>query len=310
MKRSLPPSRRARTVNDELGAHVSTAGGLELAPARAALLGSRVLQLFTKQPSRWAERILDDRTVSAFRAARRRHRIRVVSSHDSYLINLATADRVLFARSFDAFRAEFDRCAALGIEFLVTHPGNATDGDVHSALARNAAAVERALHEHDASISVLFETTAGAGSALGATFEQLALLIERIGPPANARVGVCMDTCHVWAAGYDLRRAYDAVMQRFADTVGLHRLRLFHLNDSVAPLGSRRDRHAHIGRGALGAAPFRRLLDDARFRRIPKLLETPKDDDPVAADLRNLRRLRRYRTPPGGRMARRGIEKK
>jgi deoxyribonuclease-4 len=286
--------RAART--DELGAHVSTAGGLELAPARAALLRASVLQLFTKQPNRWAERAIDDVCRTAFVAARREHGIRTAASHDSYLINLATSDIVLFARSYASFVAELERCAALGIELLVTHPGHATDGQPRSALARNAEAVERAL-EHVADARVLFETTAGSGRALGARFEELAELIGRIRRPLQDRVGICMDTCHVWAAGYDLRRDYDGVMHACADIVGLERLRLFHLNDSANPLGSRRDRHAEIGRGALGDEPFRRLLQDPRFEQVPKVLETPKGKDVVASDRRNLRRLRGYRRP-------------
>lgn len=286
---------------DELGAHVSAAGGLELAPGRAAQLDARVLQLFTKQPSRWAERIVDGEAAATFAAAARRHRIRVLAAHDSYLINLGTSDPVLFARSYASFRAELDRCTALDIGLVVTHPGHATDGDAASALARNADAVARALDETGGSVSVLFETTAGSGRALGARFEELAALIARVPAPLRGRVGVCMDTCHVWAAGYDLRRDYDGVMRAFADVIGLDRLRLFHLNDSLMGLGSRVDRHAEVGHGALGHRPFRRLLRDTRFTRVPKVIETPKGNDAVAADRRNLRRLRAYRRVRGPR---------
>ena len=290
-----PRSRPKRARSDELGAHVSTAGGVAFAPARAALLKSRVLQLFTKQPGRWAERAFDEATRAAFAAEVRLHGIDALAAHDAYLINLATPDPVLFARSFDAFCGELRRCAELSLDYLVTHPGNAMAGDVASALARNAEAIERALDASAFRGGVLLETTAGAGSALGARFEELAMLIERIGPSQRARLGVCMDTCHVWAAGYDLRTEYDAVIRHFADTVGLDRLRFFHLNDSVFGCGSRRDRHAHIGTGALGDAAFRSLLADERFVHVPKVLETPKDGDALRADRRNLRRLRGYR---------------
>jgi deoxyribonuclease IV len=163
-----------------------------------------------------------------------------------------------------------------------------------SGLVRNAEAVQQAL-EATSDVVVLFETTAGAGRVLGATFQELARLIGGIPSALQGRVGVCMDSCHVWAAGYDLRDAYDDVMRRFDDEVGIDRIQLFHLNDSVGGLGSRRDRHAHIGMGTLGDEPFRRLVLDERISDVPKLLETPKDDDAVAADRRNLARLRGYR---------------
>jgi deoxyribonuclease IV len=281
-------------VPDEIGAHVSSAGGVENAPARAAELSAVVLQLFTKQPSRWAEPTLTDERSAAYRANAADHGIRASVAHDSYLINLASPDRILRQRSLDSFTDELRRCSALGIGWVVTHPGNATDGDVASGLVRNSEAVQQAL-ETTTDVVVLFETTAGAGRVLGATFQQLGQLLDGIPSALQGRVGVCMDSCHVWAAGYDLRAAYDDVMRRFDDEVGIGRIQLFHLNDSVGGLASRRDRHAHIGMGALGDEPFRRLLLDERFSTVPKLLETPKDDDAVAADRRNLARLRGYR---------------
>ncbi|HEX7051565.1 MAG TPA: deoxyribonuclease IV [Longimicrobiales bacterium] len=284
-----------RTKTDELGAHVSAAGGVEQAPARAAEIDAVVLQLFTKQPNRWAEREVSPATAAAFREARATHEITVAVSHDSYLINLATPDAALFEKSYHSFRAELERCVALGLEYLVTHPGNATDGDVDRGLAQNAEAIERALEEVGGATRVLLETTAGSGKVLGASFEQLARMLESIRRPLRDRVGVCLDTCHVWAAGYDLRDDYDGVFERFDAVLGFERLKLFHLNDSVGTLGSRRDRHAAIGEGTLGEEPFRRLMTDDRFRAIPKILETPKGDDMVSEDRRNLGRLRSYR---------------
>jgi deoxyribonuclease IV len=289
---------RQASRRDELGAHVSTAGGVVRAPERAALIDSAVLQLFTKQPSRWAEPVLDEATAVAFRAACRTHGVTLRASHDSYLINLATADPVLHARSLASFSAELERCTALGIELLVTHPGNATDGDVESGIARNAAAIEQALAACASPPLVLLETTAGTGRSLGHSFEQLAAIIERIGNDARAHVGVCLDTCHVWAAGYDLVDGYDGVITHFDDVLGLDRLRLFHLNDSVGGRGSRRDRHAGIGEGTLGDAPFHAIMNDSRVSAVPKVLETPKGDDHTAADLRNLGRLRGFRGTP------------
>jgi deoxyribonuclease IV len=279
---------------DELGAHVSTAGGVRHAPARAAALGSHVLQIFTKQPSRWAEPPVTEEERAAYRSGLEQHAIGAACAHDSYLINLASPDDALRARSMACFRGELERCVLLGVPFVVTHPGNATDGDFASGLARNAGAVEEVLSQVDG-VTVLFETTAGCGRVLGASFEELAELMRRIDTALQPRIGVCLDTCHVWAAGYDLRHAYDDVMNRFGDVIGLDRIRLFHLNDSVGTLGSRRDRHAGIAEGALGDEPFRRLMQDERFRHVPKLLETPKGDDHTAADRRNLARLRSYR---------------
>jgi deoxyribonuclease IV len=279
---------------DELGAHVSTAGGVDSAPGRAALIESVVLQLFTKQPSRWAEPTLAADTVARYAAETARCGIRFAASHDSYLINLASPDPVLHARSLDSFRAELRRAAQLGVPCVVTHPGNATDGDVASGIARNADALARALHEID-SATILLETTAGSGKVLGRSFDELAQMLDRIPAPLQHRLGVCVDTCHVWAAGYDLVADYDGVFARFDDVLGIDRIRLFHLNDSVGSLGSRRDRHAGIGEGALGETPFQRLMNDDRFANVPKVLETPKGHDHTASDLRNLNRLRGYR---------------
>lgn len=265
------------------------------APERAARLGAVVLQLFTKPPSQWKEPNLEPEEVEAFQRMRREYGIRTVAAHDSYLINLATPDERLHRRSLEAFRSELERCVALGIEFLVSHPGNATDGDRECGIERNARAIEEALAAVPGRTMVLLETTAGGGTALGATFEELAEIRGRIRASLRRRVGMCMDLCHVWAAGYDIRDDYDGVFRQFDQVIGLKHLRLFHLNDSVAPLGSRRDRHAHIGKGTLGAEPFRRLMRDPRFRAIPKILETPKDGDEVASDRANLRRLRSYR---------------
>lgn len=277
-----------------LGAHVSTAGGCRNAPGRAAEIGASAIQIFTKQPNRWAEVEIAVDECEAWGVGCRDHGVGFANAHDSYLINLATADAVLRDRSYAAFVGELRRAQALGLDALVSHPGNATDGDPARGLAQNAELVERALEEVPGSVQVLLETTAGAGKVLGATFEQLAEMIDRIGPAVRDRVGVCVDTCHVWAAGYDLVGDYDGVVARLADTVGLDRVRLFHLNDSVGGLGSRKDRHAGIGEGTLGDGPFRRLMTDPRFEATPKVLETPKGDDPVAADRANLGRLRGF----------------
>ncbi len=282
-------------TDDELGAHVSTAGGVANAPGRARQIGSRVLQLFTKQPSRWAEPKLAPEAINAFAEARTGHAITALAAHDAYLINLASPDDVLRARSFAAFCEELRRCNLLGIPYLVSHPGNATDGDRASALARNADELERALVEAGGATMVLLETTAGTGSALGASFEELVALRNRVSTALRERIGFCVDTCHVWAAGYDLRADYTGVIAAIEDTLHPDNVRLFHLNDSVGALGSRRDRHAAIGLGAIGDEAFRALMLDDRFAAVPKVLETPKGDDAIRADRLNLARLRGYR---------------
>lgn len=279
---------------DELGAHVSAAGGTANAPGRAAELDAAVLQLFTKQPNRWAEREIDQEEAAAFREAIQQHDIRTTAAHDSYLINLATPDPALLDRSLDSFIHELRRCEALGLDFLVSHPGNATDGDPDRGIEQNAAAIVRALDNVPGSVRVLLEGTAGSGTALGASFHELAALVQRIGDHHPDRVGVCLDSCHLWAAGYDLR-SLDAVLDRFDDVVGLQHLHFFHLNDSKTPFDSRRDRHADIGEGSIGDAGFRALMNHPALRAVPKVIETPKGDDALAADRANLARLRGYR---------------
>lgn len=280
---------------DELGAHISTAGGVEKAPGRAFEIGAVTLQLFTKQPNRWAEPVMDEARARAWAEARRTHGLTVAGAHDSYLINLASPDDALWARSLDSFEAELRRCAALELDFLVSHPGNATDGDADRGIARNAEGVTRALEAVPGATRVLLEITCGSGTTVGGSLEDLAAILARIPDALQPRVGICFDTCHAWAAGYDLAEGYDEVWARFDDLLGLDRIGLFHLNDSKHPLGSRKDRHEHIAQGFLGEAPFRRIVNDARFHHLPKVLETPKGDDMVTLDRENLARLRAYR---------------
>lgn len=274
---------------------MSTAGGVVRAPARAREIGAHVLQLFTKQPSRWRAPELTREDSSSFHAERIKHAIASAAAHDSYLINLASPDRKLYGQSLEAFVRELERCDRLDLDLLVCHPGSATDGDRASGLARNADAITQALTRVPSRTRVLLETTAGGGNRLGASFEELAALIERMPGTLRRRLAVCLDTCHIYAAGYDLVSDYDGVMHDLDDVIGLRRLRLFHLNDSRHPLGSRKDRHEHIGRGTLGEEPFRRIMTDPRFVHVPKIIETPKEADRVALDVRNLTLLRSFR---------------
>jgi deoxyribonuclease IV len=277
-----------------LGAHVSTAGGVTNAPARGAEIGATAIQIFTKQPNRWAEKPVGEEEARLFREDIAAQGIGFTCSHDSYLINLATPDPKLRDRSYASFLSELQRSTALGLTGMVTHPGNATDGDMQRGLAQNAELIDRAIAAVPGDTMVLLETTAGSGKVLGARFEELAELRSLISSKQRARVGICFDTCHVFSAGYDIRDRFDEVIDEFDAAIGLEHLRLFHLNDSQRPFASRKDRHAAIGEGTLGDEPFRRIMTDPRFRDIPKILETPKGDDPVAEDTKNLARLRGY----------------
>jgi deoxyribonuclease-4 len=280
---------------DELGAHVSTAGGVANAPARAREIDAVVLQLFTKQPSRWADPKVDDETAGMFRAERARHGIVSAGAHDSYLINLSSPERRLWRMSQRSFAAELRRAARLGLDWVVTHPGNAVDGDLEAGLERNARGVTESLEAVPDAPRVLLELTAGAGRTVGATFENLRAIIDGVPVPLRDKLGVCVDTCHAYSAGYDLVTDYDGVWARFEEIVGLDRLGLIHLNDSKHPFACRKDRHEAIGAGTLGFEPFRRLMLDERLRAVPKVLETPKGDDGVTADRENLSLLRGFR---------------
>ncbi|MCA0377495.1 MAG: deoxyribonuclease IV [Gemmatimonadetes bacterium] len=276
-----------------LGAHVSVAGGSWEAAARAREISATAAQIFTKQANRWAEREVTEDEATRFKAAMAQTHVRWVCAHDSYLINLASPDPELRARSLESFCAELRRCDALGLDALVSHPGNYLD-ERASGLARNADAIIAALEQTPGPTRLLMELTAGQGTVLGSTFDEMAALLARIPAPLRARVGVCLDTAHIWAAGYDLVGDYDGVWARFGDTLGFASLGCIHLNDSKAKLGSHLDRHDLIGEGMIGADAFRRIMNDQRLARVPKVLETPKGDTPAVTDGRMLARLRGY----------------
>ena len=276
-----------------LGAHVSAAGGIPMAPPRASAIGATALQLFTKMANRWAERTCEALECDEWRAALAATEVGPTVSHDSYLINLASPDPVLRARSIESFVAELERCRILGLTYLVSHPGNFID-ERESGIARNADAITEALERVPGDLVLAMETTAGSGTAIGATFEELALLVSRVGDSVRHRVGVCLDTCHVYSAGYDLVNDYDGVWARFEDTIGRERLKVLHLNDSKVPFASKKDRHELIAEGTLGAAPFRRIMTDVRLAGVAKIIETPKGDEPEVTDRRMLDLLKAY----------------
>lgn len=297
MPKATAPAARP---DDRLGAHVSAAGGVHTVPARGVAIGATALQLFTKGPSQWKEWEVDDATARAFRAAVAESGIAHLCAHDSYLINLASPDAALRKRSMASFSAELRRCAALGIPYLVSHPGNYIEG-LDEGIARNAASLAECLDAVPDGPIVCLETTAGTGTALGRTFEELAALREALPTALRRRVGFCADTCHLYSAGYDLVHDYEGVWKKFDAVLGLEHLFVLHLNDSKTPFASHKDRHELIAEGSLGAAPFRAIMTDPRFSRTMKILETPKGDDEVTVDTKMLRRLRTYARNGAGR---------
>lgn len=276
-----------------LGAHVSVAGGTWEAANRVREISATAAQIFTKQANRWAERDVADEERARFSSAMRASGARWTCAHDSYLINLASPDAGLRARSTECFRAELRRCDALGLDALVSHPGNYID-DRAAGIDRNADAIAEALEAEPGQTRLLMELTAGQGTVLGSTFEEMATLLQRLPSPLRSRVGVCLDTAHVWAAGYDIATDYDGVMTRFGDTIGFEQLGCLHLNDSKATLGSHLDRHECIGEGKIGEGAFRRIMTDERLAAVPKIIETPKGDQPAATDGRMLKTLRSF----------------
>lgn len=290
-----------------IGAHMSVAGGISKAVDRAEAHGCEALQLFTKNGNRWLGTPLDADDVKRFRTRIEETAIRPAVSHASYLINLATTFERLRRQSIDAFIDEIDRAEALGLLGVVIHPGTCTAGSEEEGLRLIAAGIGEALAARRASSTmVLLEHTAGQGRTLGYRFEHLAAIVEHLG--GSPRVGVCLDTCHLLASGYDIvtESGYRDTFEAFDRLVGIGRLKVFHANDSKKPCASRVDRHEHIGHGYLGEPPFLRLMHDPRFHGLPLLIETEKSPAPSRAgtiavdplDVQNLDTLRRLRASP------------
>ncbi len=267
-----------------IGAHVSVAGGIAQAPIRAAEIGAKAFAVFTRSPNRWASKPLTDSDIADFRANCAQHGFSAayILPHDGYLINLGSPDEEKLAQSREAFLDEMRRCEQLGLEMLNFHPGshlNIMDEDL--CLQRIAESINQAL-EATSGVMAVIETTAGQGSNLGHRFEHIARIIEMV--EDKNRIGVCVDTCHTLAAGYDLatEEGYEQTWKEFDDVIGLSYLKAMHINDSKKGCGSRVDRHASIGQGALGRDFFSRVMRDHRFDEIPLILETP--DDSLWAD--------------------------
>jgi deoxyribonuclease-4 len=281
---------------------MSIAGGLPRAVDRAEASRCEALQIFTKSAGQWRARELPPAEIARFRERVEETGIRPVVAHNSYLINIAAAAPALRAQSIAALGEELDRAESLGLDGLVMHPGSYTTGTEENGLRLIGEALSQLLAARPrARTRILLEHTAGQGTNLGHRFEHLAAILERV--DGSPRVGICLDTCHLLTAGYDLctEHGYADTFREFDRTVGLDRIKVFHLNDSKKPCGSRVDRHEHIGKGCLGLEPFRRLLNDPRFSTLPMLLETPKLETPESKrrsdadpwDVRNLRTLRK-----------------
>ena len=269
-----------------LGCHMSIAGGFHEAVHRAADAGCDCVQVFTTPPRMWPKRKgrssgggIQAEQIAQFRQSLDDRQIQAPIVHASYLINLASPDRTLWRKSMEAMTVELLRASELGIPYVVVHPGSFTTTSEAAGIQRIAEALDE-IHRQLDSISscCLLETTAGQGTNLGYRFEHLAEILGAVADPD--RLGICFDTCHVFAAGYamETRREYLKTMRELNATVGIEQVRAFHLNDSQQPLASRRDRHEHIGKGCMGLAPFEHLLNDRRFRKVPMYLETPKGD--------------------------------
>jgi deoxyribonuclease-4 len=304
--RSTITRRRASAREPLLGVHVSTAGGLLEGVRRARELDLTAIQLFTSSPRQWAQRPLSDDEAERFRAARAAAGIRAAFAHDSYLVRLGHCDDRLLARSLGAFVGEMDRSRRLGLDGVVTHPAAYPGCRRDEALWRIAEALNAIVARQRGRgwPRILLETTAGQGDGLCHRFEDLAFLLERLEPAE--RFGVCVDTCHVFAAGYELRTpaGYRATWRALDRIVGLERVGLIHANDARAGLGSRRDLHAHIGEGELGLAAFALLMADPALARIPKVIELPKLSGGVAMDPVNVGVLRRLARPAARALAR------
>ena len=278
------------------GAHFSVAGGLYNAAETAERLQCDNVQIFTKNANQWKAKPLDDETVKRFTDAVQKANLKYPTAHDSYLINLAAPGDELFQKSIDALTIEVERAERLGLSYLVTHPGAHVGSGEDVGLKRVAAGLDEVHHRTPGfKVKILIETTAGQGTCLGHRFEHIHAILDQTSD--SDRLGVCFDTCHVFAAGYDLRTDadYDATFDAFKKVVGLKQLKCFHVNDSAKEFGSRVDRHAGLGLGKIGELPFRRLVNDKRFAKLPMILETPKEaDDGTEMDPVNLALLRSF----------------
>ncbi len=291
LETALPLSALSRRP---IGAHMPTAGGLQTSLIGGKAIGCTAVQLFTSSPKQWASPALKPEVVEAFLAAKEQTGIETTVAHDSYLINLAAPSEEVLEKSRKAFRGELDRAEQIGLSWVVTHMGAHLGQGVESAISRLIQSLTQILAETDSlgyRVGIALETTAGQGTGLGANFEELASVLNGVGP--HPRLGVCLDTCHIFVAGYDFRtpETYAETWAKFDAVIGLPRLKIVHVNDAKKPLGSRVDRHEHLGEGEIGEEAFRLLINDPRLFEVPFIVETPDSDEMHRV---NVERLRGY----------------
>ncbi len=294
---SMDAGNRRGTGKDDraplVGAHLSIMGGIHRSVDRASELGCLAFQIFTKNSNQWQGREIPEEEVREFRSKVDEGGFSHVVAHDSYIINVASPEEVLRKRSEEALADEVERSNLLGLDYMVMHPGAHRGDGVEVGLERVAGSLEWILERSpEGGVKILLETTAGQGSSLGSRFEELSWLIDRL--EAGDRIGVCLDTCHVFTAGYDIRdrKSYEKTMNEFDDVVGLDRLKLIHLNDTLKEFSSHVDRHHHIGEGNIGLDGFRQFMTDERLGDLPMIIETPKGEDDKM-DRKNLAVLRK-----------------
>ena len=279
------------TMEQLLGAHTSTAGGVSKSIERAEKLGFTAIQIFTKNNNRWFQKPFDEKEIDKFKSNLKNSNIKFIVSHDSYLINLCAKDKSILKKSREAFLDELTRCEQLGISYLNFHPGSHLGAGEKEGIKLIAESLN-IIHNKTKNfkVSSMLEATAGAGTAIGYRFEQLREIIDMV--EDTKRMSVCIDTAHIFAAGYDIKnpKNYKKVIKEFDEIIGLDRLKCFHMNDSKKELGSRRDRHEHIGKGFIRKEGFSNIMNDKRLKKIPKILETPKGKE-MKEDIRNIKTL-------------------
>lgn len=286
-----------QVTNQVFGAHESISGGVFNALDRAKQATCDVVQIFNKSNSQWRAKKLEAKELDLYFKKIDETGIKVCTSHTCYLINIGSSDPELNEKSYQAIKDEMERCELLKIPCLVMHPGAHTGAGEKIGLENIVRNIRRLMSElKDNHVCLLLETTAGQGSTLGHTFEQLAYIISEV--DNHPQVGVCMDTCHVFSAGYPITELadYKKTIEQFDSTIGLGRLKIIHMNDSKKGFGEKKDRHEHIGKGHIGLEAFRNIVNDPRLRHIPKIIETPKDEKTLAEDIENLRVLRSLQT--------------
>lgn len=275
-----------------IGAHTSTAGGIHNALLEGLAIGATTVQIFTSNQKQWKGRVLSEEQIELWKVTLKETGLKKIMSHGSYLMNLGSANQELLRKSQEAFGEEIERCHSLDIDFLNFHPGAATSGTVEQCLDQIVHSLKKFTHLYEkGKTRLLLETTAGQGNSVGHEFEQLSYIIGKV--EDKIPLGVCIDTCHIFSAGYDIRTqsAWEEVLEEFDTIIGLKYLHAFHVNDSMKPLGARRDRHAHLGNGEIGLEAFRFIMTHPKLREIPKYLETPKDLGKWTEEIALLRKM-------------------